>query len=105
MLAVICCMAKSDDRWGLEMAGKSLLAASEEQRVALRSLAESRDRGEADRARGCAADAGRLDEVPGIAEAFGVREDTGSPVAQRLRARRRGGAEGQRSARSGPGEE
>ena len=33
------------------MAGKSLLAASEEQRVALRSLAESRDRGEADRAR------------------------------------------------------
>ena len=36
---------------GLNMAGKSLLAASEEQRAALRSLAESRDRGEADRAR------------------------------------------------------
>ena len=38
-------------RGGLNMAGKSLLAASEEQRAALRSLAESRDRGGADRAR------------------------------------------------------
>jgi hypothetical protein len=37
-------------REGLNIAGKSLLAASEEQRVALRGLAESRDRGEADRA-------------------------------------------------------
>ena len=57
------------------MAGKSLLAASEEQRAALRSLAESRDRGEADRARSV------LLTLAGwtssrIAEAFGVREDT-----------------------------
>jgi len=55
------------------MAGKSLLAASEEQRVALRSLAESRDRGEADRARAVTV-AGWTS--PRIAEAFGVREDT-----------------------------
>jgi len=39
MLAVIRCIAKSDDSRGLNMAGKSLLAASEEQRAALRSLA------------------------------------------------------------------
>ena len=75
MLAVIRCIAKSDDLRGLNMAGKSLLAASEEQRAALRSLAESRDRGEADRARAV------LLTLAGwtssrIAEAFGVREDT-----------------------------
>ena len=57
------------------MAGKSPVTASEEQRKALRALALSRDRGEADRARAV------LLTLSGwtsgrIAEAFGVREDT-----------------------------
>jgi transposase len=57
------------------MAGKSRVGASEEQRGALRALAHSRDRGEADRARAI------LLTLSGwtsqrIAEAFGVREDT-----------------------------
>jgi transposase len=57
------------------MAGKSLVAASEEQRRALEGLGASRDRGEADRARAV------LLTLSGwtsgrIAEAFGVREDT-----------------------------
>ena len=69
------------------MAGKSPLTATNEQRAALATLAGSRDRGEADRARAV------LLTLTGwtssrIAEAFGVREDTGSPVAQRLRGRR-----------------
>src|SRR5271157_3738518 len=62
-------------REGLNMAGKSLLAASEEQRVALRSLAESRDRGEADRARAVLLTLAGWTS-PRIAEPFGVREDT-----------------------------
>ncbi len=57
------------------MAGKSLLVASEEQRVALGSLAESRDRGEADRARAVLLTLAGWTS-PRIAEAFGVREDT-----------------------------
>ena len=57
------------------MAGKSPLTATDEQRAALATLAGSRDRGEADRARGM------LLTLTGwtsarIAEAFGVREDT-----------------------------
>jgi transposase len=57
------------------MAGKSPVAASEEQKASLRTLAGSRDRGEADRARAV------LLTLSGwtsrrIAEAFGVREDT-----------------------------
>src|SRR5271166_2592253 len=62
-------------REGLNMAGKSLLVASEEQRVALGSLAESRDRGEADRARAVLLTLAGWTS-PRIAEAFGVREDT-----------------------------
>ena len=62
-------------REGLNMAGKSLLAASEKQRAALRSLAESRDRGEADRARAVLLTLAGWTS-PRIAEAFGVREDT-----------------------------
>lgn len=62
-------------REGLNMAGKSLLAASEEQRVALRRLAESRDRGEADRARAVLLTLAGWTSLR-IAEAFGVREDT-----------------------------
>src|ERR1700759_3358717 len=57
------------------MAGKSPLTATAEQRASLTTLAGSRDRGEADRARGV-----RLTLAgwtsPQIAEAFGVREDT-----------------------------
>src|SRR5208337_1349943 len=49
--------------------------ASEEQRVALRSLAESRDRGEADRARAVLLTLAGWTS-PRIAEPFGVREDT-----------------------------
>src|SRR3954449_12922554 len=57
------------------MAGKSPLAATEDQRRALMALSRSRDRGEADRARAI------LLTVSGwtsgqIAEAFRVREDT-----------------------------
>src|SRR4028119_1152911 len=57
------------------MAGKSPVAATEEQRRALMALSRSRDRGEADRARAI------LLTLSGwtsgqIAEAFGVREDT-----------------------------
>ena len=70
-------------RGGLNMAGKSF----EEQRAALRSLAESRDRGEADRARAVLLTLAGWTS-PRIAEAFGVHErGHGSPVAQRLRAR------------------
>ena len=64
------------------MAGKSPVAATEEQRRALMALSRSRDRGEADRARAI------LLTLSGwtsgqIAEAFKVREDT--VLAQRLR--------------------
>ncbi len=57
------------------MAGKSPLAADEEQRQGLMALSHSRDRGEADRARAI------LLSLSGwtsgqIAEAFGVRDDT-----------------------------
>jgi transposase len=57
------------------MAGKSAVAADEEQRQGLRALSHLRDRGEADRARAI------LLTLSGwtsgqIAEAFGVREDT-----------------------------
>src|SRR5882672_7367631 len=57
------------------MGGKSPVAASDEQRIALAALAGSRDRGEADRARAVLLTlAGSTS--PRIAEAFGVREDT-----------------------------
>jgi transposase len=57
------------------MAGRSPVVASEEQRYGLARLSQSRDRGEADRARAI------LLTLSGwtsgqIAEAFGVREDT-----------------------------
>jgi transposase len=57
------------------MAGKSPVTAGEEQKTALRSLAGSRDRGEADRARAILLTLSGWTS-PRIAEAFGVREDT-----------------------------
>jgi transposase len=57
------------------MAGKSPVAASEEQKAALRELAGSWDRGEADRARALLLTLAGWTS-PRIAEAFGVREDT-----------------------------
>ena len=57
------------------MAGKSPVTAGEEQRNALQSLALSRDRGEADRARAILLTLSGWTS-PRIAEAFGVREDT-----------------------------
>ena len=57
------------------MAGKSPVAASEEQKAALRRLAGSRDRGEADRARAVLLTLSGWTS-PRIAQAFGVREDT-----------------------------
>ena len=57
------------------MGGKSPVAASKEQRVALAALAGSRDRGEADRARAVLLTLAGWTS-PRIAEAFGVREDT-----------------------------
>lgn len=57
------------------MAGRSRLTAEEEQREALRGLARSRDRGEADRARAILLTLSGWTS-PRIAEVFGVREDT-----------------------------
>src|SRR4249920_3353720 len=57
------------------MAGKSRVTAGEEQRNALLTLAHSRDRGEADRARAILLTLSGWTS-PRIAEAFGVREDT-----------------------------
>ena len=57
------------------MTGKSPLTATDEQRAALVTLAGSRDRGEADRARGVLLTLTGWTS-PRIAEAFSVREDT-----------------------------
>lgn len=57
------------------MAGKSSVRAGEEARQALRMLAGSRERGEADRARAILLTLSGWTS-PRIAEAFGVREDT-----------------------------
>jgi transposase len=57
------------------MAGKSSVSASGEERAALRTLAASRERGEADRARAVLLTLAGWSS-PRIAEAFGVREDT-----------------------------
>jgi len=57
------------------MAGKSPAAATEEQKAALRTLAVSCDRGEADRARAVLLTLSGWTS-PRIAQAFGVREDT-----------------------------
>src|SRR3954467_104017 len=57
------------------MAGKSPLAATEEQRRELMALSHSRDRGEADRARAIVLTLSGWTSAQ-IAEAFGVREDT-----------------------------
>lgn len=57
------------------MAGKSPVRAGEEEREALRRLAQSGDRGEADRARALLLTLSGWTS-PRIAEAFGVREDT-----------------------------
>jgi len=57
------------------MAGKSPVMASDEHLAALKALAGSRDRGEADRARAVLLTLAGWTS-PEIAEAFGVREDT-----------------------------
>lgn len=57
------------------MAGRSHLAASEEQRLSLTAMAEGADRAEADRARAILLTLSGWTS-PRIAEAFGVREDT-----------------------------
>ena len=57
------------------MSGKSPLTATDEQRAALVTLAGSRDRGEADRARAVLLTLTGWTS-PRIAEAFSVREDT-----------------------------
>src|SRR3954466_4122271 len=57
------------------MAGKSPLAATEDQRRALRALSRSWDRGEADRARAIVLTLSGWTSGQ-IAEAFGVRDDT-----------------------------
>jgi transposase len=57
------------------MAGKSPVTASDEQRAGLSVLADSRDRGEADRARAVLLTLAGWTSSK-IAEAFGVREDT-----------------------------
>ena len=57
------------------MAGKSPVTASDELRAGLLALADSRDRGEADRARAVLLTLAGWTSSK-IAEAFGVREDT-----------------------------
>ena len=57
------------------MSGRSPLAATEAQRAALKALSGSRERGEADRARGVLLTLAGWTS-PQIATAFGVREDT-----------------------------
>ena len=57
------------------MAGKSSVTASDELRAGLLALANSRDRGEADRARAVLLTLAGWTSSK-IAEAFGVREDT-----------------------------
>jgi transposase len=57
------------------MAGKSPVAATQEQRRALMALSRSRDRGEADRARAIVLTLSGWTSAQ-IAQAFGVREDT-----------------------------
>lgn len=57
------------------MSGKSRIFAGAEERAALMALAESHDRGEADRARAVLLTVSGWTS-PRIAEAFGVREDT-----------------------------
>ena len=57
------------------MAGKSPVVADEDQRRALAGVARSRDRGEADRSRAILLTLSGWTS-PGIAAAFGVREDT-----------------------------
>jgi hypothetical protein len=57
------------------MAGKSPVVASVEQKAALRALAGSRERGEADRARAVLLTLSDWTS-PRIAQAFSVREDT-----------------------------
>src|SRR5215210_1618157 len=81
------------------MAGKSPVAADEEQRQGLIALSHSRDRGEADRAR--AISRTRSGWTSGqIAQAFGVRED---PVRVWRSAFRTGGIEAlKRSVAPGP---
>ena len=57
------------------MAGKSPVTATDEQRAALRLMADSADRAQADRARAVLLTLGGWTSAD-IAEAFGVREDT-----------------------------
>jgi len=66
-------VATDSDEFG--MSGRSPVAASDAQRLALAALAGSRDRGEADRARAVLLTLSGWTS-PRIAEAFGVREDT-----------------------------
>jgi hypothetical protein len=81
------------------MAGKSPVAASDEQKAALQALAGGAGRAEADRARAILL---TLDNWTSsrIAQAFGVREDTGAPMAQRLHARRDRRIEGEPCSRA-----
>ena len=58
------------------MAGKSPVTATDEQRAALRLMADSADRAQADRARAVLLTLGGGWTSADIAEAFGVREDT-----------------------------
>jgi len=66
---------RPDSAVGDVMAGKSPVTASETQRAALSALSDSRDRGEADRARAVLLTLAGWTSSK-IAEAFGVREDT-----------------------------
>ena len=86
-------MCSDTDLQVLPMSGRSPLSTTEAQRAELQALASSRDRGEADRARAVLLTVAGWTS-PQIGEAFGVREDTGAALAQRLHERRCRGAEG-----------
>ena len=86
------------------MAGKSPVTASDEQRGGLLALADSRDRGEADRARAVLLTLAGWTSSK-IAEAFGVREDTVRLWRSDFTAGGVAGAEDQHRARPASGEE
>ncbi len=73
--AVVLQFLVCSDSLGCSMGSKSPVEASEVQRIGLLSLARSRDRGEADRARAVLLTLSGWTSAR-IAEAFGVREDS-----------------------------
>jgi hypothetical protein len=73
--------------WRLDMAGKSPVTATDEQKAGLKALGHCADRAGADRARALLVTLDGWTSAR-IAQAFGVREDTGTALAERFRSGR-----------------